>query len=176
MYEGTTKENLKIIAVLLVIVFLLPSAIMRMVFLYEDMYPYSFRDGIILRAIRVQKEQGGVDLSSTTPFEWDTVYYINDIPMEDDVKNIQAHINVRLDQLRRVHFGDFDLPMGHCFVFVKDGKFVADLMMPTSFKWNISTEPIVNNWQYFGFAALSNTEARFIPDENGQLHLAGNAT
>lgn len=173
--KETTKDNLKMVTILLVIVFLLPLAIARIFFLYQDIYPYSFRDARILRAIHLQMEHGEVDLSAVTPFEWDTVYYLNDIPMEDYVDSMQVRIHVNLNSLRRVRVGKFDLPMGHCFIFVKDGKLVADLMMPTNFDWNIPTEPGLDKWNYYEYAALSNKEARFVPDETGQLHLAEDA-
>ena len=173
--KKATKETLKLIAVLGLILFLLPSAMMRMVFLYEDTYPFSFRDARITKAIHLQAERGEVNLSAATPFEWDTVYYINDIPMEDDINSIQARLHVDLNALRRVRIGKFDLPMGHCFIFIKDGKFVADLLMPASFAWNIPTKPVDDDWQYFGYAALPIAEARFVPDEHGQFHLIGDA-
>lgn len=173
--KKATKEILKLIAVLGLILFLLPSAMIRMVFLYGDTYPFSFRDARITKAIHLQAERGEVNLSAATPFTWDTVYYINDIPMEDDINSIQARLHVNLNTLRRVRIGKFDLPMGHCFIFIKDGKFVADLLMPASFAWNIPTKPVDDDWQCFGYAVLPVTEARFVPDEHGHFHLIGDA-
>lgn len=164
---------MKTIVIFAIILISLPRVVLQLFFLWEDVYPYTLRDAQILRSIQAQAETGEIDLAEATPFEWDTVYYVSDIPLRDSIPALQDALGINLRGLRRIRYMPFDLPAGHGLIFVKDGKLVADCMLPLSCKLRIPAAMVVKGRQYFEITLLQKEQARLIPKEKGELHLEG---